>query len=172
MSVASSGDAGLPSADPSRSSMESQLSTRESGHRAATAVPLRSASTTTARAVPIAPMCSLTPLTTTSGSNPASRRTRRRAGEAEARINRGAMAEPYQRPPGSPYEGDPARLPGGRKRNGHAPPGWRGCVPASYERARQSPARNSLTRPPTMVTSPSGWPSSPHTVYAPSRSSG
>ena len=31
MSVASSDDAGLPSADPSRSSMESQLSTRESG---------------------------------------------------------------------------------------------------------------------------------------------
>ena len=99
MSVASSGDAGLPSADPSRSSRESQLSTRAPGHRPATAAPLRSARTTTARAVPTFPMRSLTPLTTTSGSNPASRRTRRRAGDAEARINRGAMGKTVlQRP--------------------------------------------------------------------------
>jgi hypothetical protein len=86
-------DDGFPWGRPSNSSRESQATTTAVPDRPATARALRSARTETRVAVSPAPMPSSSmPLTTTTGSNPASLRRRRRAGEPEARTSeRSAM---------------------------------------------------------------------------------
>ena len=90
--MASAAEAGLPRASPSRSSIESHAITRALVQRSATASPLRPASTWTAVTVSGVSMLSSTPLTTTSGANPPSTRTRRRADDAEASTSRGASS--------------------------------------------------------------------------------
>jgi hypothetical protein len=88
ISRVSARETGFPSASPSSSSIESHAMTKLSRQRSATAEALRSAMATTACAGLRPSKPSSTPLTTTVGSNPASRRTRSREAEPEARTKR------------------------------------------------------------------------------------
>ena len=91
IATASDSDDGFGNVAPSRSSRESQPSTRKPDSPRATADALRSARTSTATSVVRPSALSSTPLTDTTGSIPAWRSTRSLASEPEARMSFGVL---------------------------------------------------------------------------------